>query len=66
MYICLCNGFRDSELRALAKEGIRSAEHAYDALGAHPRCGACLQSAQALMDEAQEEPACSLASSVCS
>jgi bacterioferritin-associated ferredoxin len=51
MYICLCNNIRDSELRALAKDGVRKAEHAYAALGNHPKCGACLQSAQEVIDE---------------
>jgi bacterioferritin-associated ferredoxin len=53
MYICLCNGIRDSQLRALAKDGVHKAEHAYDALGSQPKCGACLCSAQEVMDEAR-------------
>ena len=51
MYICLCNGIRDRELRALAKQGVQRVSEAYEALGNHPKCGACLQSAQEVIDE---------------
>ena len=51
MYVCICNRYRDSDLRDLAEEGAKSAEEAYSALGDGPRCGRCLQFAQTLMDE---------------
>jgi len=56
MYICLCNGIRESELRRLAKDGVHEAEQAYAALGNHPKCGACLNSAQEVMDETLGKP----------
>ncbi len=52
MYVCICNRYRDSDLRDLAADGARSAEEAYSVLGSGPRCGRCLQFAQALIDEA--------------
>lgn len=52
MYVCLCNGYRDSELRQLACEGVSCAREAYRALGNGPCCGRCLECAQEIMDEA--------------
>lgn len=51
MYVCLCNGYRDSELRTLAREGHTTAVGAYLALGNGPCCGTCLDFAQELIDE---------------
>lgn len=51
MYVCICNGYRDCELRALAQQGVRSAHAAYRSLGAGPRCGRCLSVAQRVIDE---------------
>ena len=50
MYVCICNGYRDSEICAVAAAGVRCARKAYDALGGPPRCGRCLFAAQALID----------------
>jgi bacterioferritin-associated ferredoxin len=56
MYVCICNRYRDSDLRHLAAGGTRSAEEAYSVLGNGPQCGRCLQFAQALMDEVGASP----------
>lgn len=50
MYVCLCNGYRESELRALARQGFSDAEDAYLALGDGPCCGGCVDFAQGIMD----------------
>ncbi len=52
MYVCLCNGTRDHDLRKVAQSGIRCARRAYASLGARPRCGRCLDTAQQIVDEA--------------
>jgi len=54
MYVCLCNGTRDRELREAANNGIRCARKAYASLGTRPRCGRCLDLAQEILDEAHE------------
>jgi bacterioferritin-associated ferredoxin len=46
MYVCLCNGFRDCELKALGARGVRCPETAYAMLGGQPKCGSCLETAQ--------------------
>lgn len=52
MYVCLCNGYREAELRELARSGIGCAEEAYRTLGNGPNCGRCLDCAQQIMDQA--------------
>lgn len=56
MYVCLCNGHRDWELRALAAEGVSCVHDAYRRLGADPTCGQCLDFAQNILDESQGGP----------
>jgi bacterioferritin-associated ferredoxin len=50
MYVCLCNRYRDSDLREVAQNGVRCAKAAYFALGHGPRCGRCVEFAQGLID----------------
>lgn len=57
MYVCLCNGYRDSEISDVARSGVRCARRAYFELGSGPRCGQCLEMAQDLIDEVHEEKA---------
>lgn len=59
MYICLCNGYRDEEIRNAAEAGIHCAREAYERLGQGPQCGCCLPLAQELIDgvhDADETP----------
>jgi bacterioferritin-associated ferredoxin len=51
MFICICNGHRDSEIRAAAEAGMRCAREIYRHLGKPPRCGRCLDLADKLVDE---------------
>ena len=51
MYVCICNGYRDSELREVASEGFRTVPEAYCALGNGPCCGKCIDVAQAILDD---------------
>ena len=51
MYVCLCNGYREAELRELAHEGIDCAREAYTTLGNGPCCGRCLDFAQQIIDQ---------------
>lgn len=50
MYVCLCNGYRETELRELAGQGYACAVEAYRALGNGPCCGRCLEFAQKILD----------------
>lgn len=51
MFVCLCNAYRDAEIREAARFGARRAKDVYAALGRGPRCGRCLAFAQYLIDE---------------
>lgn len=55
MYVCSCNGYRDTDLREVAREGIFSAVEAYNALGQGPCCGNCLECAQQIIDRTHVE-----------
>lgn len=50
MYVCVCNGYRESDIRDAARAGARCARRAYDSLGGGPQCGKCLDLAQDLID----------------
>ncbi len=52
MFVCLCNGYRDAELREVARQGVTDASEAYLTLGNGPCCGRCLDCAQDIIDEA--------------
>jgi bacterioferritin-associated ferredoxin len=54
MYVCICNGHRDSEIRAAAKTGLRCAREIYRHLGKPARCGRCLEVATAVVNEVHE------------
>ena len=50
MYVCLCNGYRDAEIREIAESGVRCAREVYLTLGNGPCCGTCLDCAQGIVD----------------
>jgi bacterioferritin-associated ferredoxin len=56
MYVCICNGYRDWEIREVAESGIRCAVEAYFELGDGPCCGRCLSTAQSLIDGIHDNP----------
>jgi bacterioferritin-associated ferredoxin len=51
MIVCVCNVITEDELRERARNGARTPEQAYEALGHEPQCGSCLCYAQELIDE---------------
>ncbi|HEY5567568.1 MAG TPA: (2Fe-2S)-binding protein [Gammaproteobacteria bacterium] len=51
MYVCICNGVRDREIRQAAMTGLRSARAVYSHLGKPARCGRCLDLAARLIEE---------------
>jgi len=52
MYVCICNGHRDSDIREAARrEGLRSAREIYRRLGKPVRCGRCLEVATQVIEE---------------
>lgn len=55
MYVCICNGHRDRDIRAVAKTGIRCAKAVYRQLGKPPQCGRCLDLAAQVIAEVHAE-----------
>ncbi len=51
MYVCLCNGYRDEEIREIAESGVRCAREVYLTLGNGPCCGTCLDCAQGIVND---------------
>jgi bacterioferritin-associated ferredoxin len=55
MYVCLCNGYRDAEIREVAESGLRCVKEVYLTLGNGPCCGSCLDYAQDIVDDVHGE-----------
>jgi bacterioferritin-associated ferredoxin len=54
MYVCICNGHRDRDIREAAKTGLRCAVEIYKHLGKPPRCGRCLDLAAQVIAEVHD------------
>ncbi len=56
MIVCVCNALRERDCRAAAKApGVRRAGCVYRQLGCRVRCGACVATMQAIVEELQGE-----------
>ncbi|HEX9876389.1 MAG TPA: (2Fe-2S)-binding protein [Gammaproteobacteria bacterium] len=51
MYVCICNGHRECEIREAAAAGLRCAREIYSHLGKPARCGRCLELATRVVEE---------------
>ena len=52
MFVCLCNGYRDTDIRKAVHEGgVSCADDAYQALGSGFCCGACKDFAEDIVSE---------------
>ena len=65
MYICLCHGFTDKQVRSAIADGRRSVAEIYSSLGARPRCGKCVCEVRALVACAAPGGAGEVAGTVC-
>ena len=55
MYVCLCHGISDREIRArCAKSPGCSVAQVYQAQGVAPKCGKCVATVRSLIAEARE------------
>ena len=50
MYICLCNGLTDRDVRANCESGC-SVSMVYQALGCQPQCGKCVPLVRQMLRE---------------
>ncbi len=51
MYICLCNGITDGDIRRVAASGTPSISQVYRALDCAPKCGKCVPVVRQLLDD---------------
>jgi bacterioferritin-associated ferredoxin len=57
MYVCVCNGYRESEIEQTARaSGLSCPVAVYNALGSGPCCGTCLPMAQDVINAALKSP----------
>lgn len=52
MYVCLCNGVTERQIREVAQAGCRSVSELTMRTGCGASCGSCLELAAKLLDEA--------------
>lgn len=41
MFVCICNGITDKQVREAITNGARTADEVYTACGVEPVCGTC-------------------------
>ncbi|HVI25807.1 MAG TPA: (2Fe-2S)-binding protein [Xanthomonadaceae bacterium] len=51
MYVCLCNGVTDHQIREVAEAGCRTLAELTMRTGCGATCGSCLPMAQELLDQ---------------
>jgi bacterioferritin-associated ferredoxin len=53
MYVCICNGVTDHDIRDAADAGCRSLAELTMRTGAGATCGSCLETAAELLEQAR-------------
>ncbi len=53
MYVCICNGITDKQIRQAVAGGATSLEELHDELGVASQCGSCSEHALSLINELQ-------------
>ena len=51
MYVCLCNGLTDRDIRRVAGPANGKVAQVYRALGCAPRCGQCVPVVREMLDD---------------
>ncbi|MEE4277474.1 MAG: bacterioferritin-associated ferredoxin [Halieaceae bacterium] len=51
MYVCICNGITDRQIREAVASGATSLEELHDTLGVASQCGSCGEHALSLINE---------------
>ena len=56
VYVCICNGVTERDIRAAAAAGCRSMTELTMRTGCGSSCGSCMPTAAALVDEVAQRP----------
>jgi bacterioferritin-associated ferredoxin len=51
MYVCLCHGFTDGDVRSALKGGCRSVAAVYRHLADRPQCGKCVPEVRHMVNQ---------------
>ena len=51
MYVCICNGVTERQIREVAEAGCRSVPELTMRTGCGATCGSCLDMAQSILDD---------------
>ena len=51
MYVCICNGITDKQIRAAVDRGVASLQELQDELGVASQCGSCAEHALSMLRE---------------
>lgn len=51
MFVCLCNGITENQIRSAASTGVSTLEELRDSLGVASQCGQCGEIAEAMLRE---------------
>lgn len=54
MYICLCHGFTDGDVRGAINHGCKSVAAVYRHLADRPQCGKCVPDVRCMLHEHRE------------
>lgn len=57
MYVCICNGITENQIRNAVSDGVRSLRELRADLGVASCCGKCADCAQQVIHEALSTPA---------
>lgn len=55
MYVCICQGVTDRQIREAVEDGASTMRHLRKELGVAACCGRCAPHAKALLDELRDE-----------
>ena len=58
MYVCLCNGLTDRDLRPHVAGGTNSVSMVYQACGCRPQCGKCVPFVRQMLRECGDAGSC--------
>ncbi len=56
MYVCVCNGVTDKEIRKAVARGAGTLQELHDRLGVASQCGSCAEHAMSLIEDHSDAP----------
>lgn len=56
MYVCICNGITDKQIRTAVAGGANSLQLLRDELGVASNCGSCTEHALSLLEDTPAQP----------